>query len=89
MFWGRGTYDTVIPEDYVERTMKWLLQHSTLTARTYEMGHTDSVAELADVAALVAAHIGNRKTYLPGPAGWMSDSWLTVTPTLTGQSQTP
>jgi phospholipase/carboxylesterase len=50
VFWGRGRYDTVIPADYVERTMEWLRQHSTLTAR-YEMGHTDSVAELADVAA--------------------------------------
>jgi phospholipase/carboxylesterase len=62
VFWGRGIYDTVIPEDYVERTMKWLLQHSTLAARTYEMGHADSVAELADVAAFVAAHIRQ-----PGP----------------------
>jgi phospholipase/carboxylesterase len=61
VFWGRGTYDTVIPEDYVERTMKWLLQHSTLTVRTYEMGHTDSVAELADVAAFVTAHISNQQ----------------------------
>jgi phospholipase/carboxylesterase len=59
VFWGRGRYDTVIPQDYVERTMDWLGQHSTLTARTYEMGHSDSVAELADVAAFVAANIGD------------------------------
>ncbi|MCW2805994.1 MAG: phospholipase [Propionibacteriaceae bacterium] len=61
VFWGRGRYDTVIPQDYVERTMKWLLQHSTLTARTYEMGHTDSVAKLADVAAFVAANVNDRE----------------------------
>jgi phospholipase/carboxylesterase len=65
VFWGRGRYDTVIPEDYVERTMHWLRQHSSLTARTYEMGHTDSVAELADVAAFVAANISDQDDLRP------------------------
>jgi hypothetical protein len=36
VFWGRGIYNTVIPDDYVARTRTWLRQHSTLLARSYE-----------------------------------------------------
>lgn len=53
VFWGRGDFDEVIPEDYIIRTATWLSQHSTLTKRTYDMGHDISPAELDDVAAFV------------------------------------
>jgi phospholipase/carboxylesterase len=58
VFWGRGVRDEVIPEDYVDRTARWLLQHSTLTARTYQIGHEVSPAELSDVAAFVRRQVG-------------------------------
>jgi phospholipase/carboxylesterase len=59
VFWGRGTLDEVIPKDYVNRTSKWLVRHSTLTERTYEIGHDISSTELRDVAAFVRAQIGD------------------------------
>jgi phospholipase/carboxylesterase len=58
VFWGRGSFDDVIPVDYISRTATWLSQHSTLTERTYEMGHEISTAELADAAAFVLEQIG-------------------------------
>lgn len=58
VFWGRGLFDKVIPPDYIDRTLSWLRQHSTLTARTYDIGHDVSALELADVAAFVRAQIG-------------------------------
>lgn len=57
VFWGRGRFDTVIPADYVERTRHWLSQHSTLVARVYDIGHTESDDELADVAGYVGARV--------------------------------
>ncbi len=59
VFWGRGDFDDVIPQDYISRTGIWLRQHSTLTERTYEMGHDVSPAELDDVAAFVDKQIGH------------------------------
>lgn len=59
VFWGRGDFDDVIPEDYISRTATWLRLHSTLTERTYEMGHDFCPAELADVAAFVDEQIGD------------------------------
>lgn len=59
VFWGRGIFDEVIRKDYINQTTKWLLQHSTLTERTYEIGHDVSSAELGDVAAFVRAQIGD------------------------------
>lgn len=57
VFWGRGRYDTTIPPDYVERTLRWLLEHSTLISEVYEIGHTESDAELADVAAFIGTTV--------------------------------
>ena len=58
VFWGRGSFDEVIAVDYISRTATWLFQHSSLTERTYEMGHEVSTAELADAAAFVLEQIG-------------------------------
>ena len=49
----------MIPQDYISRTGIWLRQHSTLTERTYEMGHNVCSAELDDVAAFVDEQIGH------------------------------
>ena len=59
VFWGRGDFDEVIPQDYISRTAIWLRQHSTLTERTYEMGHNVCPAELDDVAGFVDEQIGD------------------------------
>jgi phospholipase/carboxylesterase len=61
VFWGRGAVDEVIPKDYVNRTSNWLVQHSTLTERTYEIGHDVSSTELRDVAAFVRTQIGDEQ----------------------------
>lgn len=54
VFWGRGTTDTVIPAANVERTGRWLPDHSTLTARIYEdLPHSISRQELLDVNAFI------------------------------------
>ena len=53
VFWGRGRDDRVIPPSYVTRTEEWLPLHSTLTSRTYPLGHEESPEELADVATFV------------------------------------
>jgi phospholipase/carboxylesterase len=65
VFWGRGIFDEVIPQDYIDRTRTWLVQHSTLIARTYEIGHGVSAAELGDVAAFVGAQISDAQENLP------------------------
>lgn len=59
VFWGRGDFDEVIPQDYISRTAIWLRQHSTLTERTYEMGHNVCPAELDDVAGFVDEQVGD------------------------------
>jgi phospholipase/carboxylesterase len=57
VFWGRGTLDTVIPEDAVERTASWIPDHSTATIRIYEnVGHSVSSDELGDVSAFLRNH---------------------------------
>ncbi|KRC60850.1 hypothetical protein ASE14_07730 [Agromyces sp. Root81] len=56
VFWGRGTYDEVIPAASVARTQAWLPAHSALDERIYEgLGHSVSERELADAAAFLAA----------------------------------
>lgn len=55
VFWGRGRDDRVIPPSYVKRTQEWLPLHSTLTSRTYPLGHEESPEELADVATFVSS----------------------------------
>ncbi|WP_150307786.1 alpha/beta hydrolase [Planctomonas psychrotolerans] len=57
VFWGRGTVDTVIPADAVERTRDWLPGHSTLTERIYEdLAHGVSPAEIAEIGAFIREH---------------------------------
>ena len=53
VFWGRGLRDDLVPSRDIERTAQWLPRHSTLTARTYDIGHTESDQELGDAAAFV------------------------------------
>jgi phospholipase/carboxylesterase len=56
-FWGCGRHDSVIPRSYVERTAQWLPRHTTMTARSYPIGHQESPAELADVGAFVRSQV--------------------------------
>lgn len=58
VFWGRGTADTVVPAEAIERTLEWLPSHSALDTRVYEgMGHSISTAELTDVAGFIRTHL--------------------------------
>jgi phospholipase/carboxylesterase len=61
VFWGRGDADRVIPAPLVEATRWWLRRHTDLTERVYPgLSHNVSVAELADLAAFVRAHVKGR-----------------------------
>lgn len=56
VFWGRDLEDPVIPEAFIDQTLIWLPEHSTLTERLYPgIGHGVSSAELADVSAFLTA----------------------------------
>lgn len=56
VFWGRDLEDPVIPEAFIDQTLIWLPEHSTLTERLYTgIGHGVSSAELADVSAFLTA----------------------------------
>lgn len=58
VFWGRGTLDSVIPEDAVQRTELWLPDHTTATMRIYEdLAHSISSAELKDFSAFLREHL--------------------------------
>jgi phospholipase/carboxylesterase len=58
VFWGRGTHDTVIPEEAVQRTALWLPDHSTPTIRIYEdLGHSISTPELTEFSAFLREHL--------------------------------
>jgi phospholipase/carboxylesterase len=57
VFWGRGTFDNVIPASAIERTDEWLPSHSTATIRIYEkLAHSVSSDELGDVTAFLRDH---------------------------------
>lgn len=54
VFWGRGTYDAVIPAEAVAHTTEWLPEHSRLVGRVYEgLAHAISQQELADVRGFI------------------------------------
>ncbi|NRD09515.1 alpha/beta hydrolase-fold protein [Rathayibacter agropyri] len=54
VFWGRGTLDSVIPEELVREAGAWFLGHTALDARVYEgVAHGVSQAELADIGTFV------------------------------------
>ncbi|HEV7624259.1 MAG TPA: alpha/beta hydrolase-fold protein [Amnibacterium sp.] len=56
VLWGRGAIDPVIPASAIERTRGWLEGHATADERVYPMlAHGVAAAELADVAAFLAA----------------------------------
>ncbi|KQQ05266.1 MULTISPECIES: alpha/beta hydrolase [unclassified Rathayibacter] len=56
VFWGRGTLDTVIPQELVTEAAAWLPGHTALDARVYEgVAHGVGQAELADVGAFIRA----------------------------------
>ena len=56
VFWGRGAIDPVIPASAIDVTRRWLERHATFDERVYPMlGHGVAEAELADVAAFLAA----------------------------------
>jgi phospholipase/carboxylesterase len=57
VFYGHGSFDTVIPADLVDRTDAYLRERSgaRLTARRYPIAHQISDAEIADIAAWLAA----------------------------------
>lgn len=58
VFWGRGTADTVIWQEAIERTTAWLPGHSTLTARVYNgLGHGINDDEMDDVRAFLSQHV--------------------------------
>ncbi|MBB1195462.1 alpha/beta hydrolase [Curtobacterium flaccumfaciens] len=56
VFLGHGDLDPVIPPEATARTQAWAAAHTDVTDRTYAgLPHAVSTAELADVAAFVAA----------------------------------
>jgi phospholipase/carboxylesterase len=57
IFYGRGTFDTAIPGDLVERTATYLHDRSgaRLTERTYPIPHSISDAEIADISRWLVA----------------------------------
>jgi phospholipase/carboxylesterase len=57
VFYGRGTFDTAIPGDLVERTATYLHERSgaRVTERTYPIPHAISDAEIADISRWLAA----------------------------------
>ncbi|HEY5273225.1 MAG TPA: alpha/beta hydrolase-fold protein [Acidimicrobiales bacterium] len=56
VFWGRGIRDTVIPTIRIGQTSEWLPTHSTLEERTYDVAHSITEDELADVARFIKDH---------------------------------
>jgi phospholipase/carboxylesterase len=57
VFWGRGTDDTVIPDEDVVRTQAWLPKHADATVRIYEgLGHSVSTPELTDLVRFLRQH---------------------------------
>jgi phospholipase/carboxylesterase len=57
VFWGRGTADTIITPEAIDRTTDWLPGHSTATIRIYEdLGHSISREELGDFTAFLRAN---------------------------------
>ncbi len=57
IFYGRGTFDTAIPGDLVERTATYLHDRSgaRLTERTYPIPHSISDGEIADISRWLVA----------------------------------
>ncbi|MBO1751344.1 dienelactone hydrolase family protein [Actinotalea sp. BY-33] len=57
-FWGRGAEDQVIAAQAVERTERWLPQHTTLTAHVYPgLAHGINADEVDHVREFVASQV--------------------------------
>ena len=58
VFYGHGSFDTVIPGDLVDRTATYLTDRSgaRLEAHTYPIGHEISAPEVADITRWLARH---------------------------------
>lgn len=62
VFWGRGSADTVITAEAVQRTKTWLAAHAELTERIYPgIGHQINAAEAADAAAYLLKQAAARQ----------------------------
>ncbi|MEO7146781.1 MAG: alpha/beta hydrolase-fold protein [Terrimesophilobacter sp.] len=59
VFWAHGDQDDVIALESVDRTRRWLDEHTTVQAHRYPMAHTVSQEELADLVDFVAARSAN------------------------------
>ncbi|WP_141990724.1 alpha/beta hydrolase [Rhodoglobus vestalii] len=57
VFWGRGTDDAVIPAAAIERTEKWLVDHTRAESHIYEgLAHSISTDELNDFVSFLSTH---------------------------------
>jgi phospholipase/carboxylesterase len=58
VFWGRGSADPMIPGALIDRTDRWLPNHSTLDSRIYEgLGHSIANRELHDVNTFIGEQL--------------------------------
>lgn len=57
VFWGRGDQDQAIPTAAVDRTDRWLTDHTAVQKHRYQMAHTISQDELADIVEFVSAQL--------------------------------
>lgn len=53
VFWAHGDHDDVIDTSAVTRTSEWLTEHTSVQAHQYQMAHTVSQEELADMVDFV------------------------------------
>lgn len=62
VFYGRGSFDTVIPADLVTRTERYLHDRSgaRVTARDYPIAHAINDAEIRDITAWLTGHHAER-----------------------------
>ncbi|MEO7121699.1 MAG: dienelactone hydrolase family protein, partial [Lacisediminihabitans sp.] len=57
VFWGRGDQDEIIPAVAIDETHRWLKDHSDAQEHRYQMAHSISQDELADIVEFVSARI--------------------------------
>lgn len=59
VFWAHGDQDDVIPTSAVENTGQWLADHAAVEAHRYQMAHSVSQEELADLVSFVSARLSH------------------------------
>lgn len=58
VYWGRGLADPLIPAAAVERTERFLTEHTTLTASSFAgLGHGVAAEELMEVTTFLTTHL--------------------------------